>query len=52
MGAHHAYSQYLTALGRLDEALTEAKRGVELDPLALLPNSYLAWAYYRSEKIR
>ena len=50
VGAHQGYSQYLTALGRLDEALTEAKRGVELDPLALLPHSYLAWAYYRSRQ--
>ena len=40
VGAHQGYSQYLTELGRLDEALTEAKRGVELDPLALLPNSF------------
>jgi len=50
VGAHQAYSQYLTQLGRVDEALTEAKRGVELDPLALMPNSYLAWAYYRARK--
>ena len=40
VGAHHAYSQYLTQLGRVDEALTEARRAVELDPLALIPNSY------------
>ena len=50
VGAHQAYANYLTQLGRLDEALTEAKRSVELDPLALMPNSYLAWAYYRSRK--
>jgi eukaryotic-like serine/threonine-protein kinase len=49
-GARQAYSEYLTVLGRLDEALTEAKRGVELDPLALLPHNHLAWAYYRSRK--
>jgi tetratricopeptide (TPR) repeat protein len=50
-GAHDAYADYLTQLGRLDEALTEAKRAVELDPLALIPNSYLAWAYYRSRRL-
>jgi tetratricopeptide (TPR) repeat protein len=51
VGAHHAYSLYLTLSGRLDEALTEARRGVELDPFALPPNSYLAWAYYRSRRL-
>ena len=49
VGAHHAYSRYLTALGRVDEALTEAKRAVELDPLELIPNSNLAYAYYSRE---
>jgi tetratricopeptide (TPR) repeat protein len=43
--------QYLSLLGRQDEALTEAKRAVELDPLALMPNSYLAHAYYRARKL-
>ena len=50
VGAHGAYGEYLTQLGRLDEALAEYKRAVELDPLALLPHSSLAWAYYRSRK--
>ena len=50
VGVHQTYSLYLTLLGRLDEALMEAKRAVELDPLGLGPNSYLAWAYYRSRK--
>jgi tetratricopeptide (TPR) repeat protein len=30
--AHSWHSYYLTALGRLDEALTEAKRALDLDP--------------------
>jgi eukaryotic-like serine/threonine-protein kinase len=50
VGAHHGYSRYLTALGRVDEALTEAKRAVELDPLELIPNSNLAYAYYYAGK--
>jgi eukaryotic-like serine/threonine-protein kinase len=32
---HASYSQYLAALGRTDEALAEAKRAVDLDPLNL-----------------
>jgi hypothetical protein len=30
---HSAYSLYLAAQNRLDEAIVEAKRAVELDPL-------------------
>jgi eukaryotic-like serine/threonine-protein kinase len=50
MGAHHAYSIYLTQLGRVEEGLTEAKRAAELDPFAVTPNSWLAHAYYRARK--
>ena len=32
--AHHWYSLLLTKLGRLDEALSEANRALELDPLS------------------
>jgi tetratricopeptide (TPR) repeat protein len=32
--AHHWYSVLLTKLGRLDEALSEANRALELDPLS------------------
>jgi eukaryotic-like serine/threonine-protein kinase len=32
--AHHWYSTLLTKLGRLDEALSEANRALELDPLS------------------
>ena len=36
--AHHWYAIYLANLGRHDEALIEAKRAQELDPLSLLMN--------------
>ena len=49
--AHHWYAIYLANLGRHDEALREALRARELDPLSLLMNmtpgltSYLARRY-------
>jgi TolB-like protein/DNA-binding winged helix-turn-helix (wHTH) protein/Flp pilus assembly protein TadD len=33
--AHSSYSRYLLAMGRINEALAESKRAVELDPLSL-----------------
>lgn len=36
--AHQRYSLYLPVVGRLDEAVAEAKRAQQLDPLALILN--------------
>jgi eukaryotic-like serine/threonine-protein kinase len=36
--AHHRYSLFLPILGRLDEAVAEAKKAQELDPLSLIIN--------------
>ena len=44
-GAHHGYSIYLGSVGRVDEALAEAKRAVELDPLSIFGNNNLARVY-------
>jgi TolB-like protein/tetratricopeptide (TPR) repeat protein/predicted Ser/Thr protein kinase len=33
--AHHAYALYLNTVGRLDEAIIEINRAIELDPLTL-----------------
>ncbi len=35
-GVHWYYARYLSAIGRNDEAIAEAKRGLEIDPLAPL----------------
>jgi len=41
--AHHFYSVYLAnVLGRFDEAIAEAKRGLELDPLSININNIVA----------
>jgi TolB-like protein/Tfp pilus assembly protein PilF/predicted Ser/Thr protein kinase len=37
--AHHWYGDFLTRLGRFDEARTELKKAEELDPLSLLINT-------------
>jgi TolB-like protein/Tfp pilus assembly protein PilF len=45
--AHQQYGNILlSALGRFDEAIAEAKRAVELDPLSLVINSDLGVDYF------
>jgi TolB-like protein/Tfp pilus assembly protein PilF len=36
--AHHRYSLFLPILGRMDEAVSEARRAQQLDPLSLIIN--------------
>jgi TolB-like protein/Tfp pilus assembly protein PilF len=44
--AHQWYSSYLVALERFDEAIAEAKRTEELEPLSLIASSHLGWILY------
>lgn len=44
--AHQWYSSYLVAMGRFDEAISEAKRAQELEPLSFIGNSHLGWILY------
>jgi DNA-binding winged helix-turn-helix (wHTH) protein/TolB-like protein len=44
--AHQWYSSYLAAMGRFDEAIAEAKRAEELEPLSFISNSHLGWIFY------
>ncbi|MDV2496681.1 MAG: tetratricopeptide repeat protein, partial [bacterium] len=44
--AHHWYGHYLMTVGRMDESLTVARRGVEIDPLSSAMNAHLGWAYF------
>jgi TolB-like protein len=44
--AHQWYAEYLAALGRHDQALTEIKRAQQLDPLAVPVNRAVGWVLY------
>jgi TolB-like protein/Tfp pilus assembly protein PilF len=44
--AHHWYAFRLAAVGRHDDAIAEMKLARELDPLALIINTEVGWAYY------
>jgi TolB-like protein/Flp pilus assembly protein TadD len=48
--AHQFYGYYLTAMGKLDEAIVERKKAVELDPISPLLNSALGEAYYHARR--
>jgi serine/threonine-protein kinase len=45
-GAHDLYGQFLSGMGRFDEAIAQSKRAVELDPLSPIANSNLGFVYY------
>jgi tetratricopeptide (TPR) repeat protein len=48
--AHVSYSNMLRYLGRTEESIAEARRAVELDPLAVLSNQVLANAYLSARR--
>jgi tetratricopeptide (TPR) repeat protein len=49
--AHHWFGDGpLMTLGRFDRAVTEGKRAVELDPLALINNADLGWIYINARR--
>ncbi len=43
----HYALDYLTPLGRFDEALREIRRGLELDPLSAITSTAIGGCYYR-----
>jgi tetratricopeptide (TPR) repeat protein len=43
--AHQEYGLYLAHTGRSDEAIAEARRALELDPLSLQTNFAVVWAF-------
>jgi len=43
---HHWYSEFLLCMGRMDEAMTEANRALEFDPLSLIIRALRALALY------
>jgi DNA-binding winged helix-turn-helix (wHTH) protein/TolB-like protein/Flp pilus assembly protein TadD len=48
--AHSTRGTYLQTVGRFDEAISERKRGHELDPLSPLLTTGVAWAYYYARR--
>jgi serine/threonine protein kinase/TolB-like protein/Flp pilus assembly protein TadD len=48
--AHHWYSQFLSEMGRHDEAIAEIRRAQSLDPLSLIINSVLGDAYIKARR--
>ena len=48
--AHQWYSASLLCRGRFDEALTEAKIALQLEPLSLPVNAALGWVYHFSRR--
>ncbi|HSM72607.1 MAG TPA: tetratricopeptide repeat protein [Anaerolineales bacterium] len=48
--AHHFYADYLKAMGRFDEALTEIEKAQELDPLSLAISTGVGHVLYLSRQ--
>src|SRR5262249_15697331 len=48
--AHHWYAQYLSQMGRHDEAITRIERAHELDPLSLIINSVVGDTYIKARQ--
>lgn len=48
--AHNYYANYLKAMGRFEEALSESRRAQELDPLSLAINTGVGHVLYLSRK--
>jgi tetratricopeptide (TPR) repeat protein len=44
--ANHWYAEYVMTMGRHGEALARMKKGQELDPLSLIINVAVGWAFY------
>jgi serine/threonine protein kinase/Flp pilus assembly protein TadD len=47
---HEMYSYLLSALGRTDEAITEARRAQEIDPLSRIAHSSASGVFYRARQ--
>ncbi|MBA3768764.1 MAG: tetratricopeptide repeat protein, partial [Acidobacteria bacterium] len=48
--AHQWYAEYLSTMGRHEEAITEIKRAQELDPLSLIISSTAGWVFYNARQ--
>jgi tetratricopeptide (TPR) repeat protein len=48
--AHHIYATYLAEIGRMEEAVSEAKRARDAEPLSLVYGANLAWKLYLARR--
>jgi TolB-like protein/Tfp pilus assembly protein PilF len=48
--AHHWFAEYLALLGRHDAAIEQARTALALDPLSLIINVVVGWAYYYARR--
>ena len=48
--ARYLYAELLVSLGRFDEAITEAKRAVELDPISKSTNEWIGFVLYTARE--
>jgi serine/threonine protein kinase/tetratricopeptide (TPR) repeat protein len=48
--ANHWYAEYLMTMGKHAEVMTRIKKGQELDPLSLIINVAVGWAFYNSRR--
>jgi serine/threonine protein kinase/tetratricopeptide (TPR) repeat protein len=48
--ANHYYAECLMTMGRNAEALTRMKKSLKLDPLSLIINDAIGWAYYHARQ--
>ncbi|HEY7612130.1 MAG TPA: tetratricopeptide repeat protein [Gemmatimonadales bacterium] len=46
--AHQWYANFLTGMGRFDEAEREMRAATELEPLSLIANAALCWVWYHA----
>src|SRR2546425_649144 len=48
--ANHWYAEYVMTMGRQGEAIATVKNGHELDPLSLIINVAVGWAFYLARR--
>jgi TolB-like protein/Flp pilus assembly protein TadD len=48
--AHKLYGEYLSYIGRFDQAIAEARLARQLDPLSMVTNSLLGFVLYRARR--
>ena len=48
--ANHWYAEYLMTMGKHAEVMARIKKGQELDPLSLIINVAVGWAFYNSRR--